>query len=82
MAQFVVQNLEDDIHRRLCEIAKSKGQSVEDFVRELLQKIANERQTPEEHLGTRISRRFSKIGLDQPLEPPPRQTIEPLDFDQ
>ena len=36
MAQFIVRNLEDDIHQKLRDMAQSHDQSLEEFVRELL----------------------------------------------
>ncbi|HBE67803.1 MAG TPA: hypothetical protein DDW52_06610, partial [Planctomycetaceae bacterium] len=39
-AQFVVRNLEDDVHARLHELAREHGLSMEEFVREALRSIA------------------------------------------
>lgn len=68
MAQFIVRNLEDDTHQKLREIAQSHGQNLEEYVRELLRKVALERAAKPRNLGTTISRRFVKIGLKESIE--------------
>lgn len=68
MAQFIVRNLEDDIHRKLREIAQSHGQNLEEFVREILRQTALERAATPNSLGTRIAKRFAKIGLKEPIK--------------
>ena len=81
MAQFIVRNLEDDIHERLRELAKSHGKSLEELVREVLRRFALERAEPKEHLGTRISKRFAKIGLEEPIEELRGQSVSPPSFE-
>jgi len=82
MAQFIVRNLEDDIHQKLRELASSHGQSMEEFVREVLRRVALERDPVTPNPGTRIAERFAKIGLDNPIEELRGQVVEPLDFEQ
>lgn len=82
MAQFVIRNLEDDIHQKLREMAQSHGQSLEEFVREALRKIALERGRASKNLGTKIAKRFAKIGLEQPIKELRGQTIDPPSFDR
>ena len=81
MAQFTVRNLEDDIHQRLRVMAQSHGQSLEEFVRELLRQTALERAAVPKKLGTTIAKRFAKIGLKEPIEELRGRPIRPLDFD-
>jgi plasmid stability protein len=67
MAQIIVRDLDDDIKKRLQRRAKQHGLSMEAEVRNILRNaVAIE--TPEtEPFGTRFSRHFSGIGLDQPI---------------
>ena len=81
MAQFIVRNLEDDIHQKLRDMAQSHDQSLEEFVRELLRKVALERAARPSRLGTRIAKRFSKIGLKEPLEELRRVPFSPPSFE-
>ena len=57
MAQFLIRNLEDDIHQKLRDMAQSHGQSLEEFVREMLRKVALERVATPNNLGSRIAKR-------------------------
>jgi len=82
MAQFIVRNLEDDIQQKLRELASSHGQNMEEFVREVLRRVALERDPVTLNLGTRIAERFSKIGLDAPIEKLHGQVVAPLNFEQ
>lgn len=81
MAQFTVRNVDDDVHRKLRELAYSRGLSLEEFVRELLRKVVLERAAAPKKLGTKISRRYSKIGLRQPIAELRGQLAAPVDFE-
>jgi plasmid stability protein len=64
MAQFVVRNLESEVHTRLQAMAKQKGISTEEFARQVLRHAALEGEArPAEPLGTRLAHRFSRVGL-------------------
>ena len=63
MAQFIVRNLEDHVHQKIRELAESRGQSTEEFVRELLRGVALEKDNPRRRMGTRLAERFSSCGL-------------------
>ena len=65
MAQFTVRNLEDDIHQKLRDMAQSRGQNLEEYVRELLRKVVLEGKATPNKLGTKIAKRFAKIGLNE-----------------
>ncbi len=81
MAQFLVRNLEDDVHQRLREMAQNQGQSLEEFVREVLRTAALKRGSTSSKLGSKIAKRFAKIGLEQPIDELRGQTMSPLDFE-
>ena len=80
MAQFTVRNLEDDIHRKLREMAQNRGQNLEEFVRELLRQTVLNRATSPKKLGTRIAERFAKVGLKEPIHELRGQPMTPPDF--
>ena len=81
MAQFTVRNLEDDIHRKLREMAQSRGQNLEEFVRELLRQTVLKRAASANKLGTRIAKRFAKVGLKEPISELRGHPITPPDFE-
>lgn len=81
MAQFTVRNLEDDIHQKLRDIAQSHGQNLEEYVRELLRKVALERVAAPINLGTNISKRFVKIGLKESIEELRGRPMTPPSFE-
>ncbi len=81
MAQFLVRNLEDDIHQKLREMAQGQGQSLEEFVRETLRKVALERVATPNKLGSKIAKRFAKVGLCEPIEELRGRPITPPSFE-
>ena len=81
MAQFLVRNLEDDIHQKLRDMAQSRGQSLEEFVRETLRKVALEQAVELNNLGSKIAKRFAKIGLQQPIEELRGHPLTPPNFE-
>jgi plasmid stability protein len=83
MAQFVVRNLEEDVHARLRAIAREHGQSMEEFVREVLRGIALAKSPPRVPLGTGIAARFAEIGLtnDEAIGELKGQVAEPPRFE-
>ncbi|MBA4031108.1 MAG: toxin-antitoxin system [Planctomyces sp.] len=82
MAQFVVRNLEDDVRDKLRELARSQGRSMEETIRDILRNAVLQRKEPQKGLGTRLAKRFAKHGLTDPLPELPRQSFEPIGFDQ
>lgn len=82
MAQFMVRNLEDDVHDRLKEMARKQGRSIEETVREILRNAALRQPASPKGLGTRLSERFAKYKLTEELPELPRQHLEPPSFDQ
>lgn len=81
MAQFLVRNLEDDIHQKLRDMAQSHGQSLEEFVRETLRKVALECAAKPNNLGSKIAKRFAKIGLREPIEELRGRPLTPPSFE-
>lgn len=77
MAQLIVRGLEDEVKRRLKERAVRHGQSMEAEVRDILCDALKVDGAPPEGLGTRIARRFARIGLKpgEELERPDWQEL-------
>lgn len=63
MSQFVIRNLEEDVHQRIRDLASDHGQSTEEFVRDVLRSIALRTSEDEIPLGTRLVNLFRGIGL-------------------
>ena len=76
MAQLLVRNLDDDVKTGLQTRAQRHGRSTEEEVREILRNAVRQEEAPGPPLGTRITRRFASIGLDDEIlefrgQPPP-----------
>jgi antitoxin FitA len=83
MAQFTVRNIEEDVKQRLKERALNNGTSLEEEVRSILRAAAlGEKRPSGPGLGTRISSRFAKMGLLEPLPEFKGQIVQPADFEQ
>lgn len=83
MSQFVIRNLEEDVHQRIRDLANDHGQSTEEFVRDVLRSIALRTSEDEIPLGTRLVNLFRDIGL-RDGETIPEMKGEPIrvpDFD-
>jgi plasmid stability protein len=81
VAQLVVRNLDDTTKSRLQSRAKRHGRSMEEEVRDILRAAVTDEGTPAEGLGTIISRRFAKIGLEKDIEELRGFTFPPVDFE-
>tara|TARA_R110002167_G_scaffold321364_2_gene527239 strand:+ start:465 stop:716 length:252 start_codon:yes stop_codon:yes gene_type:complete len=83
MAQFLVRNLEDDVHQRIREMANKHGISTEEFVRDVLRGIALRASEDELPLGTRMVNLFHGIGLrdDEDIRELKREPIRVPEFD-
>jgi len=81
MAQFVVRNLEESVKARLQRRAKRHGRSMEAEVREILRNAVNEKESPEEGLGTRIAALFRGTGLKFEVPEMRGFSIKPPTFD-
>jgi plasmid stability protein len=82
MSQFVVRNLEDDIHQALREMAAGQGMSLEEYVREILRGVALERSDGPNNLGTKIAKRFAKVGLQSPIRELRGDSATPPSFEE
>jgi antitoxin FitA len=82
MAQLVVRNIEDSVKRRLKRRAASHGRSMEEEVREILRKAANQEPVPSGGLGTEIAALFKGTGLKYEIPELRGLTIEPIKFDE
>ena len=80
MAQFTVRNLEEDIKARLKRRAALHGSSMEEEVRQILRNAVKDENQPLPCLGTRISARFAKVGLNAELPELRGQPVRPLHF--
>ena len=81
MAQFVVRNLEDSVKARLKRRARRHGHSMEEEVRQVLRKAAQEPPAGPAGLGSRIAARFRRLGLTRDLPEWRGQAAEPVDFE-
>ena len=67
MAQFIVRNLEDDVKARLKRRAAQHKRSMEEEIRHILRNAVKDQNQPVAKLGSRISARFSRMGLTSDL---------------
>ena len=67
VAQVIVRDLEDDVKERLKRRAARHKRSMEEEIRHILRDAVKEQNRPVGKLGSRISARFSKIGLTTEL---------------
>jgi len=82
MAQFVVRNLEDDVHNKLRDLAMRYGKSMEETVREILRAAVMSETKLRPKLGSRFAERYASQGLDEEIAELPGQTIEPPSFNE
>ena len=80
MAQLVVRNLEEDVKARLKERALRHGRSMEEEIRLILSKAADEPASSNEPqgLGSKIAALFSDAGLEGELPELTQQDIRPM----
>jgi plasmid stability protein len=67
MAQLVVRNLEGGVKARLQRQAKRHGHSMEEEVRDILRNAVKAEERVAAPLGSRLRRRFARIGLDEEI---------------
>jgi len=82
MPNITVENIEDDFHHQLCELAEEEGQSVEELIRAILRKAIESKQIP--HLAARLMDRFATDGLkdSEVIEEIKGQPVKPPEFGQ
>jgi plasmid stability protein len=81
MAQFVVRNLENDIHNKLRKLAQRHGHSLEEEVRLILRHAVKCRNLTPSRLGSRIAGRFAECGLDQDIAEQRGQSPQAASFE-
>ncbi len=81
MAQLVVRNIEATVKSRLQRRAARHGHSMEEEVRDILRDAVKEEDTSTEGLGTAISSRFRKLGLEFDIPELRGHKIKPVSFD-
>jgi len=82
MAQLVVRNIEDTVKSRLRHRAARHGRSMEEEVRDILRDAVKEEETSVSGLGTAISSRFRKLGLEFDIPELRGHKISPVSFDE
>jgi plasmid stability protein len=80
VAQFVVRHLEDDVAEKLKRRARRRGRSMEDEVRHILRSAVQEPPRPAEKLGSRIAKRFARVGLTEDLPEVRGVAVRAADF--
>lgn len=82
MAQFIVRNLEDSVKAGLKRRARIHGRSMEAEVRDILRAAVAGTDEVAQPLGSQISNRFKRIGLDQPIPELRGQDARPAVFQE
>jgi antitoxin FitA len=82
VAQLVVRNLDNTTKSRLQSRAKRHGRSMEEEVRDILRAAVTDEIAPSEGLGTRISRHFAKIGLEEDIAELRGFHMDPVSFEE
>ena len=82
MAQLLVRNLENDVKARLQRRARRHGRSTEEEVREILRNAVRDEAMARKPLGSRISERFARIGLDEGLAELRGDVARPASFEK
>ena len=82
MAQIIVRNIEEDVKMRIKHLAQRNGHSVEEEVRQILRKAAQETRKPDTPLGTRIAARFAGCGFDVEIPEMRGQPVRATKFDR
>jgi plasmid stability protein len=63
MAQLIVRNIENAVKTQVQRRARRNGRSMEDEIRDILRRVAEEEALPTGELGTEIADLFIKVGL-------------------
>ena len=81
MAQILIRQLDDDVKRKLVQRARRHGRSTEEEVREILRNAVRDADEPPIRLGSRISARFTGIGLQEEISELRGHPVRPAEFD-
>ena len=77
MAQLLVRQLDDDVKDKLQRRARRHGRSMEEEVREILRNAVRSEGTARAPLGSRISSRFQRCGLEKEIPELRGQSVRP-----
>ena len=81
MAQLLVRQLDDDVKEKLQRRARRHGRSTEEEVREILRNAVRSEGSSRTPLGSRISARFRRVGLDKEIPELRGQSANPAEFE-
>lgn len=82
MAQLVVRNIEEGVKALLQRRAASHARSMEEEVRDILRNAVKDEGEPLQRLGSRLSQRFSAIGLEEDIPEMRGMAAIPASFDE
>jgi plasmid stability protein len=81
MAQLIVRQLDESVKSKLQKRARKHGRSTEEEVRDILRNAVRKEEGPSVRpLGTRLSSRFSRVGLDREIAELRGQPARPADL--
>jgi antitoxin FitA len=80
MAQLVVRNVEETVKSRLKRRANRHGRSMEEEVRDILRDAVKQEELSAGGLGSGISARFRKAGLQAEIPELRGHTVKPASF--
>lgn len=81
MAQLIVRQLDDDVKARLQRRARRHGRSTEEEVREILRNAVKDETGTKPPLGSRLAKRFARIGLREEIPELRGEIGLPADFE-
>jgi antitoxin FitA len=81
VAQILIRQIDDDTKSKLQRLARQHGRSTEEEVREILRNAVREVDEPPAKLGSRITARFSGLGLKQEVAELRGQPVQPAQFE-
>jgi antitoxin FitA len=81
VAQILIRQIDDDTKSKLQRLARQHGRSTEEEVREILRNAVREVDEPPAKLGSRITTRFSGLGLKQEVAELRGQPVQPAQFE-
>lgn len=80
MAQILIRQLDDDVKQRLVQRARRHGRSTEEEVREILRNAVRDADEAPTRLGSRISARFTAVGLEDEISELRGHSVRPAEF--
>ena len=80
MAQLIVRNLDESVKEKLRRRAARRGRSLEAEVRDILAAAVAGSESSERALGSRIARRFARLGVDLEVTELRGQAARPARF--